>query len=125
MRKKGRTWSEPENLGKNINTSGDEKMVYIHPSGKFLFFATNGREDGYGSYDLYYCVREESGKWSEPKNMGAPINTVMEEKTISISSDGKTAYVSAYYAKNNRGDADIYKIDVSHLEIPAYVPESE
>ena len=49
--------------------------------------------------------------------MGYPINTVLEEKTISVSSDGKTAYVGAYYDIENHGDADIFKIDISSLKL--------
>ncbi len=117
MKKTGRSWTDPVNLGSVINTSSDEKCVFIHPSGKVLFFSSNGYADGFGSYDLFYSLKDESGNWSKPVNMGAPINTVKEEKTISVSLDGKTAYVGAYYDVNNRGGADIYSIDISYLNL--------
>ena len=45
--------------------------------------------------------------------MGAPINTTLEEKTINVSKDGKTAYIGGYYNIKNQGDADLYQIDIS------------
>ncbi len=117
IKKAGKTWSDPINLGANINTSSDEKCVFIHPSGKILFFSSNGFEECFGSYDLYYSLKDEAGNWGKPINMGAPINTVKEEKTITVSKDGKTAYVGAYYNIQSRGDADIFQIDISSLEL--------
>ncbi|CAG5085314.1 tetratricopeptide repeat protein [Parvicella tangerina] len=117
MQQKDREWTEPVNLGAEINTASDEKCVFIHPDGNVLFFSSNGHKDGYGSYDLYYCKKDESGKWGKPVNMGAPINTVREEKTIAVSRDGKYAYVGAYYQIMSRGDADIFQIDISALGI--------
>ncbi len=117
MQKKDRDWMEPVNIGATINTSSDEKCVFIHPDGNVLFFSSNGHKDGYGSYDLYYSKKDASGNWSEPVNMGAPINTVREEKTIAVSRDGKYAYVGAYYQIKSRGDADIFQIDISGLGI--------
>jgi len=117
VEKKGREWSEPINMGTTINTTSDEKCVFIHPSGNVLFFTSDGFEDGLGTYDVYYSVKEND-VWGAPKNMGYPINTVLEEKTISVSPDGKTAYVGAYYDKDSKGDADIFTIDISKLGIP-------
>ena len=116
VKKSGKTYSEPENLGPNINSANDEKCVFIHPDGNVLFFTSNGRDNSVGSYDIYYCTGGH-GNWSEPKNIGYPINTFLEEKTISISKDGKTAYVGAYYDIDSQGDADLFKIDISELNL--------
>ena len=66
-----------------------------------------------GSYDIYYCIQGDNGQWDNPVNMGAPINTTLEEKTINVSKDGKTAYIGGYYDIKNQGDADLYQIDIS------------
>ena len=116
VKKNGKTYSDPINIGEKINSSGDEKCVFIHPSGKVLFFTSNGREDSMGSYDIYYCTGGPE-KWNEPINIGAPINTTLEEKTINVSMDGNTAYVGGYYKIDNQGDADLYEIDISSLNI--------
>ncbi len=114
VKKKGGNWSEPLNLGPSINTVSDEKCVFIHPNGEILFFTSNGYEKSVGSYDVYYSVKN-GDSWSEPKNMGYPINTVKEEKTVSVSADGKTMYVGAYYDIDSKGDADIFEIDITKL----------
>ena len=114
VEKKGGNWSEPLNLGPSINTLSDEKCVFIHPNGEILFFTSNGYEESVGSYDVYFSVKN-GDTWSKPKNMGYPINTVKEEKTVSVSADGKTMYVGAYYDIDSKGDADIFEIDITKL----------
>ncbi len=114
VEQKGGKWSEPINLGPSINTLSDEKCVFIHPNGEILFFTSNGYEESVGSYDIYYSVKN-GDTWSEPKNIGYPINTVKEEKTVSVSADGKTMYVGAYYDIDSKGDADIFQIDITKL----------
>ena len=116
VKKTNKTYSEPIHLGNEINTEGDEKCVFIHPSGNLLFFTSNGRKQSIGSYDIYYCTGGHEN-WSSPINIGSPINTTMEEKTICISKDGNTAYVGGYYDFDNMGDADLYQIDISSLQL--------
>ena len=77
-----------------------------------ILLTSNGRSESIGSYDIYYCTGGPDN-WSEPINFGAPINTTLEEKTINVSLDGKTAYIGGYYDIDNQGDADLYKIDIS------------
>ena len=115
-RKEGKEWGKAINLGDSINTSSDEKCVFIHPNGKLLFFTSEGH-DSMGSYDIFVS-KKVNGKWSKAQNMGYPINTVKEEKTISVTRDGKTGYISASY-KDSKGGSDIYKIDLTNLNLLA------
>ncbi len=112
-RRIGDEWTKPINLGDSINSKGDENSVFIHPSGDLLFFTSTGH-DGMGSYDIFYSKRT-NGKWSKAKNMGYPINTVGSEKTISVTKNLKTAYVSTNY-KGSYGNTDIFKIDISKIK---------
>lgn len=112
-RKIGDEWTKPINLGDSINTEGDENSVFIHPDGDILFFTSTGH-DGMGSYDIFYS-KKVNGKWSKAKNLGFPINTVGAEKTISVTRDLKTAYVSSNY-KGSYGGTDIFKIDLSQIK---------
>lgn len=114
VKKDGREWGEPVNLGDSINTDLDEKFVFVHPDGKTLFFSSQGH-DNLGGYDIFVSHLVD-GKWSAPKNLGYPINTVGEEKTFSVTKDGKTAYMSAFY-EDTKGGSDIYKIDISKLNL--------
>lgn len=112
--KNGSGWSKPRNLGDVINTELDEKFVFVHPSGKVLYFASNGHQT-LGSYDIF---RTEfvNGQWSIPVNLGYPINTVNEESTFSLTRDNSTMYIAAEYA-DALGERDIYEIDVSDYKL--------
>ena len=114
--KTGAVWGEPKNIGEAINTVNDEKCVFISLDGSKLYFSSNGYKNSLGSYDIYMSEKTEAGVWGEAKNLGYPINTVKEEKTISVSPDGKTLYISAYYDDENFGSADIFTIDISKLK---------
>lgn len=114
--KEGGNWTEPKNLGGLINTIDDEKCVFVSLDGNKLYYSSNGLSDCLGSYDIYMSEKNAEGVWGEPKNLGYPINTVKEEKTISISPDGNTAYISAFYTKDSKGGADVFSIDISKLK---------
>lgn len=116
VKKEKGEWSEPMNLGPAINTNDDEKCVFISLDGKKLYYSSNGFKNCLGSYDLYVSELNEEGVWGQSKNLGYPINTVQEEKTISVSPDGKTVYVSAYYKKGSQGGSDVFSIDISKLK---------
>lgn len=103
-------WSEPKNMGKVINTSGDEKFVFIHPNGQIIFFASNGHLS-LGGYDIFKS-EFVNGSWTPPMNLGYPINTVNEESTLSITRDNKTMFLSAEF-DNSLGERDIYSVDIS------------
>ncbi len=99
-------WQKPENLGTDINTSGDDGCPYIHADNQTLYFNSNGRL-GYGMSDLFVTRRNESGKWQTPENLGYPINTVDDEGSMIVAADGKTAY----YASDNgdfKNKIDLY-----------------
>jgi outer membrane protein OmpA-like peptidoglycan-associated protein len=87
-------WQKPENLGTDINTSGDDGCPYIHADNQTLYFNSNGRL-GYGMSDLFVSRRNENGKWQQPENLGYPINTVDDEGSMIVAADGKTAYYAS------------------------------
>jgi outer membrane protein OmpA-like peptidoglycan-associated protein/tetratricopeptide (TPR) repeat protein len=103
-------WSDPVNLGPEINTAGDEQCPFIHADNQTLYFISNGLL-GYGDADLYYVRRRPSGVWSLPINLGYPINTIHQEGTLFISADGKTAYYSSDRG-DSKGGLDIYSFEL-------------
>jgi tetratricopeptide (TPR) repeat protein len=107
-------WGEPKNLGGIINTPDDEKMVFIHPEGDILFFASDGHPS-IGGYDIYMSEMID-GQWSKPINLGYPINTVDDDVNFSLSLDGYTAYYSGFKT-NSLGGKDIYQIDLTNHEL--------
>ncbi len=99
-------WGTPFNLGKTINTSGNESCPFIHADGQTLYFTSDGHT-GYGGEDLFLSRKNISGKWSTPVNLGYPINTIENEGSLTIAADGVTAYYASDRA-DSRGGLDIY-----------------
>lgn len=103
-------FTAPENLGSTINTPGDDAAPFIHSDGKTLYFASNGRV-GMGGYDLYYSTLQDDGTWSEPKNLGYPINTWADEINIFINAAGTTAYMASDKV-GGYGGLDLYSFEL-------------
>jgi len=103
-------WGEPENMGPEINTKGDEACPFIHADNQTLYFTSNGLQ-GYGGNDLFYTRKGPGGVWSNPVNLGYPINTISDEGTLFIAADGKTAYYASD-RNDSRGGLDIYSFEL-------------
>ena len=100
-------WQLPRNLGPEVNTAGNETAPFIHIDNRTLYFSSNGLT-GMGGSDLFYCRRTGDTTWSKPKNMGYPINTTANEESISITIDGKRAYIASD-RDSLEGNYDIYE----------------
>jgi flagellar motor protein MotB len=59
-----------------------------------MFFTACNRQGGIGNCDIYFSALT-NGRWSEPSNLGYPVNTKQWESTPSISADGKTLFFSS------------------------------
>jgi outer membrane protein OmpA-like peptidoglycan-associated protein/tetratricopeptide (TPR) repeat protein len=103
-------WGEPENLGPSVNTPGDEQCPFIHADNQTLYFTSN-YWPGYGDDDLFYVRKGPNGVWSQPVNLGYPINTINREGTLFITADGKTAYYASDRS-DSRGGLDIYSFEL-------------
>ncbi len=103
-------WQKAENLGPTINTAGNEKSPFLHSDSKTLYFASDGRI-GVGGYDIYYTKQINEKKWSEPTNIGYPINTKEDDLGFIVSTNGKKAYFSSNKL-NGSGGWDIYSFDL-------------
>lgn len=117
---KGETWSTPEEVGDNINSSLDDISPFYHKELGLLFWSTNGR-DGYGDYDIYYASRLDDTwqNWSEPVNAGKNLNSSRFDAYFFVT-DSNSAYFSS-----NRGDSlsNLYISDVK--VIPTEKEEEE
>ena len=120
--RKDKKFSKPYNLGKTINTSFDEESVYVAPDGKTLYFSSNGRK-GMGGFDVYKSEKNADGKWSEPENLGYPINSAADELFYHPTSDPNVALYSTI-RDDSLGGLDIYKIQIAPaVEQTLPVPE--
>jgi len=103
------TWSEPKNLGKNINSYAWDSHPAFSTSGDTLFFSS-ARRGGFGGTDIYYAVKnEKDGSWGKAQNIGPVINTRDSE----VSPYPHPKYDVLYFSSNghllNFGDFDIFK----------------
>lgn len=108
-------WGKPQNIGPVINTPYDEESVFAHPDGKTLYFSSSGHKT-MGGYDVFKSVFE-NGKWSEPQNLGYPVNGPSDEISFVINANGKRAYYASSHAEGF-GLRDLYVITMLGPEKP-------
>ena len=111
-KKQNNEWSNATYLSRNINTpNNNEGAQSISPDGKYLFFTACNRPDALGRCDIYLAKRE-GNDWSEPFNIGEPINTSGWESQPSISADGRTLYFISS-RKGGYGGYDIWSSELN------------
>lgn len=97
------TWAKPENLGNEINTSGNEMFPYIHSDGTFYF--SSDAHNNLGGLDVFMSFYDGK-KWLQVENLNYPLNTSKDDFAFVLNEDNKTGYISS-----NRGEGDkIYEI---------------
>jgi outer membrane protein OmpA-like peptidoglycan-associated protein/tetratricopeptide (TPR) repeat protein len=102
-------WSEPTNMGPKINTIFDEEGVYWHPKeDNKLYFSSQGF-NSMGGFDVFVIERDTEGYWSDPVNLGYPINTPNDDIFFKMDENNKQAYYSSV-RDNGFGGKDLYKI---------------
>ncbi len=106
-------WMNIKNLGSEVNTEKDEDGVFISANGKHLYYSSNGLA-GMGDLDIYRSAYDPvTSTWSEPINLGYPINSVENDIYFVLNADEKFAYISSV-RNENIGEQDIYKIDMTN-----------
>lgn len=89
-------WSEPVNVGSNVNTAGNDGTPFISEDGLELYFSSLFRDGGYGGDDIWVSTREtKEDEWGVPTNLGAVINTGDEEILPILSNDGLSLFYSS------------------------------
>ena len=112
--KDGSGWSEPVNMGPILNTKDDENTVWVTPDGNTLYFSSNGRL-GVGGYDIYVS-NFSNGQWSEPKNLGYPINSLDNDTHLRITKDGSRAFFTSVRV-DGKGFHDIYQVNLGGKDL--------
>lgn len=101
-------WSKPENLGKQINTEGNEMFPFLHAEG-YLIFASNGHP-GLGGLDLF-IAQEQNGSFSKVLNMKSPVNSRFDDFGMCLDRQMKKGYFSSNRSTGNGSD-DIYAVEI-------------
>ncbi len=96
------TWGTPKSI--NINTEYDEEAPYMLSDGITFYFSSKGYK-GMGGYDIFKCMLQSDGTFSEPQNIGFPINTVEDDVFFfPVSSED-----IAYFTRRKTDNAEIFK----------------
>lgn len=103
------TWSNPKNLGPEINTAFNEDRPFVTEDGKHLYFCSQGHYN-MGGFDFFMSAKLQNGHWKKPENLGYPLNTPDDNTFFMPVNNGKNAYISAFRQQKGFGKEDIYYI---------------
>jgi len=106
-KRKGNSWSEPEELPEPINSKNQETSACYSPDGNTIYFVSD-RPNGQGGKDIYKSTKNNEGIWGKAKNLGPIVNTSEDEDAVFLHPDGKTLYFSSTGHKT-MGGYDIFK----------------
>ncbi len=107
------SWGQTRNLGPKINSASDEEAPFMSLDNKSLYFASNG-ETSMGGFDIFVTFANESGVWSDPVNLGYPVNSTEDDLFYTETSDGRRGYITSKRA-DGKGEKDIYEIENDYL----------
>lgn len=114
------SWSEPINLGSQVNTAEDESTPFLAADAKTLYFSSKGWS-GYGNNDIFVTRRLDDTwqRWSEPENLGPLINTPAWDGYFSLSANGDYGYICS--EENSFGQEDIFRFAIPQSVKPEVV----
>ena len=108
-------WGVALNAGKEINTNQNEDFPNISPDGKTLYFSSTGHTS-MGGYDVFKVTLDEAtGQWENPKNLGYPVNTPLDDYNFRISKNDRYGYITAI-REEGLGDFDNYRVIFNDVE---------
>lgn len=108
-------WGQPYKLPPQVNTQYNEDFPFLANDGVTLYFSSEGH-NSMGGYDLFKSVlNPEDNTWSEAENLGYPINSFGDDRSISLTPDMRAGYISAF-RPGGFGDLDIYRIRFNENE---------
>lgn len=109
LRQADGSWSEPRNLGPEINAPSQEMSAFLAADGRTLYFTSN-RPGGLGSMDIWVSTRLDDSwkRWSKPQNLGSTINTPGADMYYYEPSAGQWAYYTT--TQNSEGFGDVRRV---------------
>ena len=109
------SWSEPFKLGEEVNTPYNEDFPYLSTDGVTLYFSSEGH-NSMGGYDLFKSVwNPEENTWTKAENLGYPLNTTDDDRSISLTPDNRVGYISAL-RPGGFGDLDLYRVKFNDID---------
>jgi len=102
------TWTEPENLGSDVNSAYNETTPFLSRDGNTLYFSSDNPERSIGGLDVFKTTYVNAvQRWTEPKNLGLPVNSAGDDAHFRLAPDGFTAFFSSD-RKDGFGQRDLY-----------------
>lgn len=111
-------WSEPVNLGPEINSKGDEISPILVDN--YLYFASDYHH-GFGGFDIFR-VNMVAGEWTSRTNMGKGINSSYDDYSIWYDEDENFGYISSN-RPGGKGNSDIYTIKKTYKKVNIVVKD--
>lgn len=107
-------YSEPINLGQDINTIYRESTPMLTHDIKRLYF-TSDRTGGYGGKDIYFTDRKDFTftKWTTPVKLNPPVNTPFDDSHPHLMKNGN----GLFFTSNRDGSSDIFKAMLNRVNI--------
>ena len=106
-RMEGENWGKPENLGRHVNSTGNEIFACLDSQNN-LYFSSDGLP-GEGGYDIFVC-RYDNGKWGNPHNLSGIINTTYDEVAFTVSKEDNRSAFFTSRKKNGKSKCDLFSV---------------
>ncbi len=105
------TWGDATNLGSNVNTQFNEETPFITADMAVLYFASQGHKT-MGGFDIFSSESVDGNNWTEPQNIGYPINSTDDDMFFIPFKNGISGYISFANGNPNFGKKDIYLLNI-------------
>ena len=107
--RRGGAWTEPLNLGPEVNSAYDDRAPFLARDGRTLFLSSNRVDGSVGGYDIFRAsFNDRTLSWSAPENAGLSINSAGDELHFRLSRSGLEAYFDSDLKTTSRGGSDVY-----------------
>lgn len=112
----GGEYQSAEKLPTPINSESREFDAFVSPGEDLIIFSSD-RPGGLGRADIYIS-RLENGRWSDPRNLGAAVNSEASEYGAMVSPDGRFLF----FTSSRTGMEDLYWVSADVLNTPGRDP---
>ncbi|MDX2445515.1 MAG: OmpA family protein [Bacteroidales bacterium] len=104
-------WGPAVNMGTVVNSQFNEETPFVCSDNDIMYFSSQGHKT-MGGFDIFKTNLSDEGNWSEPENIGYPLNTADDDLFFLPRNEGINGYLSSIGFDPNRGSKDIYYLNI-------------